>query len=153
MLPTPKKVTVVAGRGEGDHKLTAFDAALLAAGIGNLNLIKVSSILPPECELVEQLDIPPGALTPTAYGTISSDVKGDRIAAAVAVGFSDHDYGTIMEFSGHCTQEEAERAVRAMVEEAFRRRGMRLRDVRVASAEHVVGDRPGAVVAAAVLWY
>ena len=153
MLPTPKKVTVVAGSGEGDHKLTAFDNALLAAGIGNLNLIKVSSILPPECELVERLDIPPGSLTPTAYGSLVSDVKGDRIAAAVAVGFSDRDYGTIMEYSGHCTREEAERAVRAMVEEAFRRRGMALRDVRVAAAEMVVGDRPGAVVAAAVLWY
>ncbi|QIA28092.1 arginine decarboxylase, pyruvoyl-dependent [Thermaerobacter sp. PB12/4term] len=153
MLPTPKKVTVVAGSGEGDHKLTAFDNALLAAGIGNLNLIKVSSILPPDCEVVEKLDIPPGSLTPTAYGTIASDVKGDRIAAAVAVGFSDRDYGTIMEFSGHCTQKEAEQAVRAMVEEAFRRRGMALREVRVAAAEMVVGDRPGAVVAAAVLWY
>ncbi|HEY8414999.1 MAG TPA: arginine decarboxylase, pyruvoyl-dependent [Thermaerobacter sp.] len=153
MLPTPTKVTVVAGDGEGDHKLTAFDAALLAAGIGNLNLVKVSSILPPGCEPVEKLDIPPGALTPTAYGAVMSDVKGERIAAAVAAGFSDNDFGVIMEFSGRCTKEEAERAVRSMVEEAFRYRNLRLRDMRVASAERVVGDRPAAVVAAAVLWY
>ncbi|HEY8450598.1 MAG TPA: arginine decarboxylase, pyruvoyl-dependent [Bacillota bacterium] len=152
MLPTPKKITVVAGSAEGDKKLTAFDKALLAAGIGNLNLIKVSSILPPSCEYVERLDIPPGSLTPTAYGAIVSDKPGDLIAAAVAVGFSADDYGTIMEFSGHCSAAEAERQVTEMVEEAFAVRGMAVREIKLASAEIRV-QRIGAAVAAAVLWY
>lgn len=152
MLPTPKKITVTAGCAEGDKPLTAFDKALLAAGIGNLNLIRVSSILPPSCQFVDKLEIPAGSLTPTAYGSIVSDRPGELIAAAVAVGFSEDDYGTIMEFSGRCSAAEAERQVTEMVEESFAVRGLRLRDVKVASAELRV-ERIGAAVAAAVLWY
>ena len=152
MLPTPRKVALVAGAAEGRHKLTAFDHALLAAGIGNLNLIRVSSILPPGCTFVERLDIPPGSLTPTAYGSIISDVPGERIAAAVAISFSEQDYGVLMEFAGHCTAAEAEARVVAMVEEAFATRGMALKDVKVAAADKQV-ERVAAAVAAAVLWY
>lgn len=152
MLPTPKKVALAAGAAEGGHKLNAFDNALLAAGIGNLNLIRVSSILPPGCAYVERLEIPPGSLTPTAYASIVSDQPGQRIAAAVAIGFSERDHGVIMEFSGHCTAAEAEERVVAMVREAFAVRGMRLVDVKVAVADKVV-ERIAAAVAAAVLWY
>ena len=152
MLPTPKKVTLVAGAAEGNKKLTAFDKALLAAGIGNLNLIRVSSILPPSCEYVERLEIPAGSLTPAAYGAIVSDKPGDLIAAAVAIGFTATDYGTIMEYSGHCSAAEAERQVTEMVHEAFAARGLDLRDIKVVSAEIRV-ERTGAAVAAAVLWY
>lgn len=48
MLPTPHKFTLVAGIGEGSSTLNAFDVALLDSGLGNLNLLKVSSILPPK---------------------------------------------------------------------------------------------------------
>lgn len=152
MLPTPTRVALAAGAAEGGHKLTAFDRALLAAGIGNLNLVRVSSILPPSCVYAERLEIPAGSLVPTAYGSIVSDVPGERIAAAVAVGFSARDFGVIMEFAGRCTAGEAEEAVVAMVREAFAARGMRLVDVKSAAAEHVV-ERVGAAVAAALLWY
>ena len=46
MLPTPKKFKIVAAAAEGHNNLTAFDNALLAAGIGNVNLVRISSILP-----------------------------------------------------------------------------------------------------------
>ena len=38
MLPVPELFTLVVGRGEGKKKLTAFDSALLDAGVGNMNL-------------------------------------------------------------------------------------------------------------------
>jgi len=53
VLPRPKKFSLVAGVSEGKTRLTAFDKALLAAGIGNINLIKLSSILPPNVSLPE----------------------------------------------------------------------------------------------------
>lgn len=152
MLPKPTKITLVAGAAEGETELTAFDKALLSAGIGNLNLIRVSSILPPACEYVEQLDIPPGTLTPTAYGWTASSRPGELIAAAVGVGFSGNDYGTIMEFSGRCSAAEAEQMVTKMVHEAFAVRGLKLAEVKTAAAEIRV-EKIGAVVAAAVLWY
>lgn len=153
MLPTPKKAFITAGAAEGTKALTAFDKALLAAGIGNLNLVRVSSILPPSCEFVERLDIPPGSLVPTAYGSIVSGSPGELIAAAVGIGFSDDSFGTIMEFSGRCSAADAEREVTAMVHEAFAERGMELADLKVAAAEIRVDRTPAAAVAAVVLWY
>ena len=61
------KAAVTAGTAEGGTPLNAFDNALLAAGIGNVNLIKVSSIVPPEVDIVDLPPIKPGALVPTAY--------------------------------------------------------------------------------------
>lgn len=154
MLPRPTKITLVAGAAEGHTELTAFDKALLAAGIGNLNLLRVSSILPPSCDFVETLDIPPGTLTPTAYGWIASREPGQLISAAIGVGYTgnEDDYGVIMEFTGYCSAAEAEEQVSEMVREAFQVRGLPLAEIKTASAEIRV-QQVGAVVAAAVLWY
>lgn len=153
MLPLPKKYFVTAASSEGETKLTAFDRALLGARVGNTNLLRVSSILPPGCEYEPDLVIPPGSLLPIAYGSIVSDVPGDIISAAVAVGISHKDsYGVIMEFSGRCSKEEAENEVRKMVEEAFKVRGLELVEVKVASAEHKV-EKIGCAFAAVPLWY
>lgn len=153
MLPTPKKVKLAVGAGEGGYKLTAFDRALLDAGIGNLNLIKVSSILPPQCDFIEEgFEVPPGSLTPTAYGSLMSDQPGEVISAAIGLGFAHDDYGVIMEFTGHGSKEEAEERVANMVREAFEIRGKQLKDLKVKAVSHRV-ESVGAVVAAAVLWY
>ncbi|OIP36068.1 arginine decarboxylase, pyruvoyl-dependent [Candidatus Desantisbacteria bacterium CG2_30_40_21] len=153
MIPIPTKMAMTSGGAEGLTKLNAFDHALLAAGIGNINLIKVSSIVPPGIELIELPNIPGGSLTPMAYATITSDVPGEMIAAAVAAGFHKPDhYGVIMEYSGKCTAKEASKRVISMVEEAFVTRGIVLNDVKVTSTQHVV-VKTGSVIAAAVLLY
>jgi len=41
-----KTINITSGTGEGQTKLSAFDAALWDAGIANFNLIKLSSIIP-----------------------------------------------------------------------------------------------------------
>ena len=153
MLATPNLYTLVASAGEAASLLNAFDAALLDAGIGNLNLLRVSSILPPGTAYRPKLHIPPGSLLPVAYGTIASDVPGDLIAAAVAVGRGDPaEFGMIMECSGHCTRQEIESRIRAMVTESFALRGLPLGEVQVAAVEWRV-QRTGAVIAAVPLWY
>ncbi|MDA8192390.1 MAG: arginine decarboxylase, pyruvoyl-dependent [Thermaerobacter sp.] len=153
MLATPKKYTLMAGSAEGPTRLNAFDNALLAAGIGNVNLLRVSSILPPNATEVARLDVQPGALVPTAYGTITSDAPGELIAAAVAVGVgATDDYGVIMEFSGRCGRQEAEERVAEMARAAFRQRGRELERVLVRGVEHRVGET-GCAFAAVALWY
>ena len=152
MLPTPKKFFITAASAEGHSKLTAFDNALLKARIGNVNLLRVSSILPPGAEYDPNLTIPPGSLTPTAYGSIVSDVPGETIAAAVAVGFSEDTFGVIMEFSGKCTASEAKATITKMVEEAFATRKMKLVDIKVEVAEHKV-EKIGCAFAAVPMWY
>lgn len=152
MLPTPRRVKLAAGAAEGPTGLNAFDGALLAAGIGNLNLLRVSSILPPGCVLDGDFSIPAGSLTPTAYGSLISETPGTVIAAAIGLGFSADDYGVIMEFAGRCGRAEAEERVGLMVREAFSMREKALASLHVRGVEITVRGI-GAVVAAAVLWY
>lgn len=46
-------IQLVSGSGSGATELGAFDSALLDAGIGNFNLICLSSVVPPDSEIVE----------------------------------------------------------------------------------------------------
>ena len=152
MLVTPVSYRLAVGAAEGLTPLNAFDNALLAAGIGNVNLVRVSSILPPGAKYVEALQIPPGSLVPTAYCTCTSAVPGEWITAAVAVGLSRDSFGVIMEYEGTGKREEAEAEVTRMLEAAFERRKMKLHEVRIQGVDHQVKTL-GSVVAAAVLWY
>lgn len=153
MLPTPKKYFVTAGAAEGKTGMNAFDNALLQAGIGNINLLRVSSILPPEASYDPALVLPPGSLVPTAYGFIQSDRPGELIAAAVGVGIDKaHSFGVIMECSGCFSREEAVVRVETMLQEAFMTRGMELNEMKTAGAEHRV-VQSGCVLAAVPMWY
>ncbi|MHB8984467.1 MAG: pyruvoyl-dependent arginine decarboxylase [Eubacteriales bacterium] len=152
MLPTPKKYLVTAAGAEGKNHLTAFDNALLKARIGNVNLLRVTSILPPGAQYTPDMVIPPGSLVPTAYGYIISDEPGELISAAVGVGLSKDSFGVIMEFSGKCGREEAEKAIESMLKEAFETRGVELAGIKLASAEQRV-ENIGCALAAVPLWY
>ena len=152
MLPLPKKYFVTAAAAEGKTRLTAFDGALLSARVGNANLLRVSSILPPGCEYEPGLVIPAGSLLPIAYGSVTSETPGELIAAAVAVGIQKDNFGVIMEFSGRCDKPTAEQQVLKMVEEAFAMRGLELLETKMASVEHVVVNI-GCAFAAVPLWY
>ena len=132
--------------------LNAFDNALLAAGIGNINLLKVSSILPPEVPVVELPKIKLGALVPTAYASITSETPGEIVAAAVGYALPDDPAknGVIMEYHGVASREEAERQIRAMLDEAFSVRGEAIAEMRVVAVEHRV-ERIGCALAAITL--
>jgi len=148
----PTRFMIVAAGSEGKHTLSAFDNCLLKAGIGNVNLIRLSSILPPDCTEEENgIDFPPGAFVPTAFGSTASEEKGELIAAAVGIGFSEDSFGVIMEHAGCCSAASAEAKVEEMIREAFVNRNLKLKDIKIKSAEHVV-EKAGAVMAAVALW-
>lgn len=152
-LPMPRKFSLVAACSEGRTELTAFDRALLKAGVGNVNLLKVSSILPPNARFSESLDIRPGSLLPIAYGYMTSPRAGEMIAASVGIGISsEENYGVIMEFSGSCSKDEALERVADMVREAFEVRGLPLKNLMVKGVEHRV-EKIGCVFAAVPMWY
>src|SRR5437763_2281497 len=140
MTKTVTLAAATAGHAEGGTTLNAFDNALLAAGIGNINLIKVSSILPPEVPVIELPKIKPGALVPTAYAAMTSEKPGETVAAAVGYAVPDDPAknGVIMEFHGHATRAEAEAAIRGMLDEAFRVRGEPLRAMKAVDVAHTV---------------
>lgn len=47
------KIEVVSGAAEGPTELAAFDAAELGMGVADCNLVRLSSIIPPNSEVVE----------------------------------------------------------------------------------------------------
>ncbi len=151
-LQIPDAVWASAGSAEGDTELNAFDNALLAAQVGNLNLIRVSSVLPQDAlVLVQPPQITPGSLVPTVYTVQVSTRPGAMIAAAVGIGVAEGSHGMIYESHG-ASQNEVEAAVRQMINEGFARRGLNLREIIVRSIEHKV-ERIGCAVAAVVLWW
>ena len=151
MYEQPKLVCLASGAAEGDSELTAFDNALRKAGIGDVNLIRVSSIVPPGARIAPLPDLPFGALTPAAYAKVTSTKPGQTIAACIGVGWTERG-GVLMEASGHDeTQEEIEKRTTLMVEEGMRVRNLEPFELYLVSAEHTV-DRIGSAIAAAVLW-
>lgn len=155
MFPIPDKYALTTGSAEGDTALTAFDAALLDAGLGNYNLVKMSSIMPPGARPSDRLreEVPPGSLLPVAYGFITSDQPGQIISAAVAVGFTETTCGLIMEHKAQAPREETERQVAEMVREGLSRRGLPAARIRVAGTEHRVAvGKVGCAFAAIAIW-
>ena len=153
-ITIPKKFYLVAGASEGMTPLNAFDNALVAAGIGNTNLVKMSSILPPDCTKINPVKLPLGALVPVAYASKVSSQSDEIISAAVAVAVpkDKKKNGLIMEYSAAGHKEEVEKIVRHMAEEGLRQRGYELREILSISAQHNV-KKIGAAYAAVVLWW
>src|SRR3990172_10239297 len=80
------KITVAAGRGEGSTTLSAFDAALKVAGIHNYNIIKLSSVIPPESNVV----VKKWKNSPTEHGkklyTVMAEIRSDIMKRSIAAG-------------------------------------------------------------------
>lgn len=156
MVNTPNIFCLVKGASEGRTRLNAFDNALLNAGIGDTNLMRMSSILPPGAEQknINDIDLPPGGLIPLAYATIDSTTPGRYLSSAIAVGIPEDESepGVIMEFEDHSKLENVEAIVRQMVIDAFEYRNRALKEIKSIGIEHKV-ENCAATFAAAVLWY
>jgi arginine decarboxylase len=141
------------GHAEGETPLNAFDNALVAAGIGQWNLVKVTSIAPPGAQVV---DVPvgaaPGTLVPAVLASITSSRPGEQVTSCIGIGINREGHGMIMEHSGAGTPAEMEAIVRGMIDEALARRGLTPEETIVRSVSHTV-ERVGSCVAAVVLWW
>jgi len=120
-----KHYKISTGIGRSKYRITSFDHALIGAGVGNYNLIRLSSTLPLKSERSDNIELPLGSLLPIAYAVQNG--KEGVISAAVAIGFpkqyDDAHCGVIMEFEGECSEAEAKRIVENMVREGFEKRG------------------------------
>ncbi len=151
---TADQFFITAGNAEGFTELNAFDHALLSAGIGDVNLIKLSSILPPQAKQVERFTLPYGQLIPVAYASITSEKPGEIIAAAVSIGIPEDDSfpGLIMEYHGVTTKKIAESRAIEMAEAGLIHRGRKIKNILVQASEHKV-EHCGCAFAAVVLWW
>ena len=114
------KIAIVCGKDEGPTKLNAFDNALSDAGIGDVNLIKVSSMLSGSTEIQNLPKLKAGAMVNCVLSEISSDTPGDEITAVIAVAIG-KTLGCVVETTGinknlKDLEDEAEFMVRYMME-------------------------------------
>jgi arginine decarboxylase len=159
MWEVPQEVWLTSGVGEGSTRLNSFDKALFDAGIGNLNLMKVTSILPARAKIVDlrqsgaQVDIPFGCLVPTVYTTVSSEMPGQKIACGLVLAVPDdrNINGVIFEVSMVGTREEVSHILDGMAEEAMKLRKMRGFKVVKSISECTVEEKGIASVVSAAL--
>ena len=135
------------GRSGVGRALSSFDKALLSAGVGNYNLVRLSSILPAgavECNIGDLLfQWQEGSLLPVAYSTISSSKPGELIVSTIGVGLpvDKSNVGVIMEYSAvGIGRVLAFPILRQMIGEAFECRGWELASIKVAGTEAIVGE-------------
>lgn len=143
------RIAIVSGKDEGPTKLNAFDNALSVAGIGDVNLIKVSSMLPENTEVQEIVPLKAGAMVNCVLSTITSDNAGDKITAAVAVAIGD-ELGCVVEATGtNKDPEEIRKEVTYMVKYMMEKRDVAIKELIVEDITHEVKEI-GSVVASVV---
>ena len=85
----PRKMYLTRGLGVHKEKLTSFEMALREAGIAQFNLVRVSSIFPPHCQIVDREEglqlLQPGEIVFAVVAEMSSNEPGRRIAASIGV--------------------------------------------------------------------
>lgn len=99
------KIAIVSGKDEGPTKLNAFDNALSDAGIGDVNLIKVSSMLSGNAEIIDLPTLKAGSMINCVLSEVTSDVPGDEITAVIALAIGD-TLGCVVETTGINKKEE-----------------------------------------------
>lgn len=85
----PRMVFLTRGKGIHKDKLQSFESALRKAGIAHLNLVSVSSILPPNCKIISKKRgitlLKPGQIVYTVMSRNSTNEPSRLIAASVGI--------------------------------------------------------------------
>lgn len=89
MRLVPRKLFLTRGVGVHKEKLTSFEMALREAGIAQFNLVRVSSIFPPRCKIIEKAEglalLQPGEIVFAVIAEMAANEPGRRIAASIGV--------------------------------------------------------------------
>lgn len=134
------KIAIVTGKDEGPTKLNAFDNALSDAGIGDVNLIKVSSMLSANTEINELPKLKAGAMVNCVLSSITSENPGDEITAVIAVAIGDK-LGCVVETTGiNKPQKELIDEADFMVKYMMEKRGVEIRDLIIESSTTTVKE-------------
>ena len=85
----PTKIFLTKGVGRSKYQLNSFEQALRKAGVAQLNLVQVSSILPPKCRIISQekglKQITPGAISFCVMARSDTNEHGRLVASSVGV--------------------------------------------------------------------
>src|SRR5204863_138461 len=110
----PTKAFLTKGVGRHKEKLTSFEMALRDAHLANFNLVRVSSIFPPHCELVDREEgmsmLKPGQVVFAVIAESATNEPSRLVAASIGVAMpaDPSHHGYISDLTG-MTVEEVER--------------------------------------------
>lgn len=109
------KIYVNSAAGNGITTLAAFDNALIKSGIANYNLIRLSSVVPPNTEVIEVADKIPalggdwGDRLYCVYAEMRTEIHGEEVWAGVGwVTEPESGKGLFVEHEGHTEQKVRE---------------------------------------------
>ncbi|KUK26048.1 MAG: putative pyruvoyl-dependent arginine decarboxylase [Acetothermia bacterium 64_32] len=108
----PRRVFLTRGVGRHRDELRSFELALRDAGIAHLNLVSVSSILPPGCRIVSRAEglksLSPGQITYCVLARCSSNEPHRLVAASIgcAIPADRNAYGYLSEYHAYGENEK-----------------------------------------------
>ena len=152
LVPVPSRFFVTSGKGiNKTSELNAFDLALLQAGIGEQNLVNVSSVLPIGIRQTDRVKIARGAITHCVLAR-HAGAEGEVISAGIAYGFrSDGEGGYVAEGHLHGTQKSLKEFLKWRMQEIAHFRGVELRRIHYRTEElSIPMDHYGVCIAACV---
>lgn len=124
------KYYLTSGIGVDKYDIASFDKALVMAGLADYNLVKVSSIIPPNSKQYMFVDYPKGSILYTAYSTKSTQEDIQIASAIVAAIPKDKELpGVIMEYSCVGKKDKAIDTAKELAIEAIQRRGVDKYDI------------------------
>ncbi len=152
----PKSVYLCSGFGQGYSQLEALDNALLEAGIGDLSLIAVTSILPPRFKVVQEMPADIRGCTVPCIISKAFGVRGDTISAAIVIARTyredgSEDIGLVAEAHALGPENVAVEMAKEEIKRMAQRRGLKLEIVKVISASGIVEEAHGCAIACAVM--
>lgn len=118
----PKKVFFTKGVGKHKFQLQSFELALRDAGIETFNLVSVSSILPPGCQIVPReeglKDLKPGQIVFLVMARNATSEPNRMVASSIGCAIpadgshygylsEHHDFGENAEIAGHHAEDLA----------------------------------------------
>ncbi len=131
--------------------LNAFDKALINAGIGEQNLVSVSSVIPIGAERIEPCEMPMGAVTHCVLAQMRG-TEGETIAAGIAYAYrKDGKGGYVAEGHIHGSAESLKEILSWKMDEMARIRDVEFQEIRYATEDlKIPMDHYGCCVAALV---
>lgn len=89
MFSVPKEIFLTRGVGRHKEKLASLEMALRKAGIAEFNLIRVSSIFPPNCKIISRKTglnkLSPGQIVPCVMSQNESNEPRRLMAASIGL--------------------------------------------------------------------
>ncbi|MDI6916247.1 MAG: pyruvoyl-dependent arginine decarboxylase [Thermoplasmatales archaeon] len=152
MLTIPTKFFVTSGKAVSRvTDLNAFDKALLKAGIGEQNLVSVSSILPPKIKQVQKKKLPRGAIVHCVLAQMRGG-EGETISAGIACGFrEDGEGGYVAEGHGHMNRRAMKEILEWKMDEMAKLRNVEIAPIKYKIEElSIPMDHYGVCLAAVV---